>query len=145
VVDADGATVNPLKGRDAIATEVGAFWGIRNQQSAGAERATLSQKSLHEATRIAQTQGHGACLTALREAGLLPRAAATLADTLVSPVANGALIAFSLSNQRETATIGFLEGQNGLWRMRTTPDQVTLEPTTAPALARLVRDFLKKA
>ncbi|HET6318017.1 MAG TPA: hypothetical protein VFG86_16300, partial [Chloroflexota bacterium] len=140
VIDAAEATVRRLRGRDAIASTVVEFWHITNQPPAGAERATLSQQALHDATRLALEQGSEATLTALRDAGLLPRAAATLADTLVSPIANGALIAFSLSNQRQTATIGFLEGQNGLWRMRTTAGQVTLEATTAPALARLVRD-----
>ncbi len=142
---AEAVTVNPLAGRVAIATEVVDFWRITNQRPAGVERATLAQKALHDATRLAHEQGAQATLTALREAGLPPGAAAALTETLVNQVANGALIAFSIANQRPTATIGFLEGHHGLWRMRISADQVTLEPTTAPALARLVRDFLKSA
>jgi len=146
VADGDEPMLTALDGRDGIATAVTRFWHVEDQPAAGSERVHVAQQALHQAARIAASEGRAACLESLRAAGVPPTAASTLAETLTSPRSNAAVIAFSIeAPAKSTVAIGALEGANGLWRMRAAADEVDLEPTTGAALARLIREFVRTA
>jgi len=119
MIAAEGCQLTALENAQAIFTRVTSLLGLHEQQAAPGAGGVLLEERLAQVRALAGESGVEAAQTTLRQAGLDADTAAALAETLVCPVRNGALVA--LARQEITwgvAGLGLLEGQNGLWRLR---------------------------
>jgi hypothetical protein len=136
----------PLDADHGLSQRVFHLWHLENQSAAPGERIQVIEPVLHAASAAAR--GTASAATALLVDGGTPeRAARVLAETLATPLRNGMLVAFALDgSQRHARGVGFLEGRNGLWRLRTDrqPDgmRVDVVPCSAVELRQEVRRFI---
>jgi hypothetical protein len=131
-----------------LSQRVAYIWRLGSQPAARGERLQLGERVLHMATAVALGSEQEA-RTLLVRAGASVKAASALAETLGSPVSNGMLIAFALDGSQRRATgLGFLEGRNGLWRLRAHTDpgdtRVDVVPCGAPDLKHDLRWFFSQ-
>ena len=95
------------------------IFGLDGQQAVSAPGGELPEASLIQAREAATEAGREEAHKVLAEAGLSNDAAAALAETLVNPIANGALVALAHQETSwDVGGLGVLEGKNGLWRLR---------------------------
>jgi len=108
-----------LENGEAAYERVLRIFDLDGQRAVSSPGGELPEAGLIQAREAAADGGLKEAQRVLREVGLSRTTAAALAETLVNPVANGALVALA---RRETAWdvsgLGVLEGQNGLWRLR---------------------------
>jgi len=108
-----------LEDARAVFGRVTEIWQLNGQQAASSASGVLPEADLTGARQAVVESGRKAVQKVLQEAGLDAPVAATLAETLVDPVANGALVALTRRETAwEVAGLGLLEGRNGLWRLR---------------------------
>jgi hypothetical protein len=111
-------TLLALDAVQGLSQRVSHVWQLTDQSAAPGERVYVSEEVLRAATGAASTSPADA-LGVLVNAGVPIRAASVLVETLAVPVRNGLLVAFALDgSQRPARGLGFLEGHNGLWRLR---------------------------
>lgn len=122
---------------------------LTDQEAASGRPATLSEALLTQARGRATEGGVVAAEELLRGAGLEKATARSLAQTLVDPIANGALVALTRrATTWEVAGLGLLEGRNGLWRLRSfTRDEepwVEATPCTRTQLGEEIRRVMNR-
>ncbi|MDY7077909.1 MAG: hypothetical protein SXV54_13420 [Chloroflexota bacterium] len=92
---------------------------LDGQQAVPSSGGKLPEAALSQAREVAAEAGLEEAQKVLQDAGLTDTTVAALAETLVDPIANGALVALARQETTwEVAGLGLLEGQNGLWRLR---------------------------
>lgn len=108
-----------LEDRKSILEYTLELFGLDEQHAIAASKGELPRTAIARARDLAAGGEPGAVKAVLREAGLPESAASALGETLLDPIANGALVGL---RQEETtwdvAGMGFLAGSNGMWRLR---------------------------
>lgn len=114
-----------LPDTDAIVHQVQELWNLGSQQAVQASPFSLPESVMEEA-RQAQPMEEAEIRKRLEKAGVPLIGAVALARTLANPRQNGALVAV-LSRQGvwDTGGLGMLEGENGLWLLRSFSRQQT--------------------
>ncbi len=102
----------------AIARRVQELWHLGPQKVVRVSSFTLPEKEMERA-RQACALGEKEVLDRLREAGVPPTSARAMARTLTAPRQNGAMVALCFrQGVWDTGGLGILEGENGLWLLR---------------------------
>jgi hypothetical protein len=102
----------------AIARRVQELWHLGPQKAVRASSFSLSEKEM-EQVRQARVLGEKEVLSHLEKAGVPPASARAMARTLTAPRQNGAMVALcSRQGVWDTGGLGILEGENGLWLLR---------------------------
>ncbi|MDQ0285169.1 hypothetical protein J2Z49_000259 [Desulfofundulus luciae] len=108
-----------LDGFEAVYQRVCEIFGLADQEAPVASKGELLETALFEARRIAGESGVEAASAFLRQAHLNQAIAEALAATLAQPVGNGALVTMSWQDGTwKVDGLGLLEGDNGLWLLR---------------------------
>ena len=119
IADDAGYHLTALENAAAVYARTLELLRVREQTAAGATNVVLLQAQLTQARERAAQTGVAGALAALAAAGAAPAALAPLAQTLATPVANGAFVALAQgATAWQVAGLGLLEGANGLWRLR---------------------------
>ncbi len=144
--DERGWLLRPVSSAYGIMEHIRSAWEIESQRAVCASVFTLPEEALDLARR-AIPQGVQSVQECLRKSGVSATEANALAQTLISPRRNGALVAI---DRRETAWnvdgLGMLEGENGMWLLRTVPHQqsrwIEVSPCSANRLAEEIERLL---
>lgn len=139
-----------LPDTESILRQVQELWNLGHQISAPSLPITLPE-SIVEEIRQARSGGAAGILNRLAAAGISGEGARALAHTLATARQNGALVA--IQNRQgvwNTGGLGMLEGENGLWMLRSFSRQQTPWIECIPRsgeqlmaeVASLVRRFL---
>lgn len=137
-----------LPDTDGIVHQVQELWGLGSQQAVRASPFSLPEGVMEEARR-AQPLGETEIRKRLEEAGVPLAGAGALARTLADPRQNGALVAV-LSRQGvwDAGGLGMLEGENGLWLLRSFSRQqvqwIECIPRSGPQLLADVEALVKR-
>ncbi len=109
----------------AIARRVQELWHLGPQRAVQATPFSLPEGAM-ELIRQARSLGEKEALDRLREAGVPLASARAMARTLTTPRQNGAMVALcSRQGVWDTGGLGILEGENGLWLLRSFSRQGT--------------------
>ncbi len=137
----------------AIVRQVRELWALGQQSAAPASPLSLPESVMEEAKQ-ARPLGETEIQKRLEEAGVPSAGAKALAQTLAHPRRNGALVALFLRQGIwDVGGLGMLEGENGLWLLRSFSRQqaqwIECLPRSGPQLLAdveaLVRRFLPPA
>lgn len=146
----DQWTLRFLPDGGSIIREVQELWNLDHQPGVPSQPLSLPE-SVMEDIRSGRPDGADEILARLRAAGISGESAQALAHTLADARQNGALVALSIRHGVwNTGGLGMLEGENGLWMLRSFFRQQTpwieCVPRSAEQLmadvASLVRRFL---
>lgn len=134
-----GWLLRPVSTPEGVLERIRSVWQIGSQRSVRAPAFALPEDAL-DLARERIPQGKQAVQECLQQSGVSTSAAAALAQTLTSPWRNGALIAVQRRGASwEVDGLGMLQGENGLWILRTVARQqarwVELSPCSAKRLA----------
>lgn len=134
-----------LDGADAILQRIETLLGLHDQVAPGVPGQALRDESLAQA-RDKATQGDlEAARAVLEQAGLPAETAAVLTEDLAHSIRDGALVAIAPQEQSwEVAGLGFLEGKNGLWRLRTFTREETNWVEVIPTSAEEAREAIRR-
>ena len=109
--------VYPLLDRTALSEQIRQRWQLKEQQGADAQAFSLPEDALQAALQVLPAE-EKVC-RALQETGVPPTAACAAARTLTTLRQNGALVAIRRRAELwQTEGLGILEGENGLWLLR---------------------------
>jgi hypothetical protein len=109
--------VYPLPDRASLSEQIRKTWQLSEQQGADAEPFSLAEDALQAALQALPSEEEACRL--LEEAGVPPATARSAARTLITPRQNGALVVIRRRAELwQTEGIGILEGENGLWLLR---------------------------
>jgi hypothetical protein len=141
-------TLLALDAVHGLSQRVSNIWRLSDQFQAPGERLQTTERALRTATAAASTSV-AAAADVLVNAGATRHAANVLSETLASPLQNGVLVAFALDGSHRPASgLGFLEGHNGLWRLRAHREigatRVDVVPCGALELKHELRWFLSR-
>lgn len=114
-----------LPDTDAIVHQVRELWGLGAQRAVRTSPFSLPESGMEEA-RQARPLGEVEIQKRLEKAGVPSASAGALARTLANPRQNGALVAIGFrQGVWDTGGLGMLEGENGLWLLRSFSRQQT--------------------
>jgi hypothetical protein len=136
----------PLDADHGLSQRVFHHWQLSEQLAAPGQGVQLDEAVLSAASTAARGSA-SAATTILVDGGIPDLTASVLAETLALPLRNGMLVAFTLDgSQRHARGVGFLEGRNGLWRLRTHRrpgnTRVDVAPCDAVEMRQEVRRFI---
>ncbi len=140
----------PMEGSQAVYRQITDLLGLREQRApVGAGAVLIPEKALTEARAAAAETGAPAAGQVLLRAGLAGNTAEALAVALSAPVSNGALLGLALRGIAwETAGLGLLEGQHGLWHLRairrSAEDWVEITPCSAGQAREYIRRLMNR-
>ncbi|MFN3761980.1 MAG: ESX secretion-associated protein EspG, partial [Anaerolineae bacterium] len=137
-----------LSDTDAIIHQVRELWNLGPQQAARASPFSLPESGMEE-VRQARPLGETEIQKRLEKAGVPSASAEALARTLANPRQNGALVAMGLrQGVWDTGGLGMLEGENGLWLLRSFSRQqapwIECVPRSGPQLLADVEALVKR-
>lgn len=93
---------------------------LGSQEKGTCPGGSLRERALRQVRSLVRDSGRDAAESYLVCMGLYPETAAALAEALDRPVGNGALLVLTHEGGRMQADgLGLLEGENGLWLLRT--------------------------
>jgi len=109
--------VYPLPDRTSLSEQIRNRWQLREQQGTDAQTFSLPEDALQAALQVLPSEEE--VCRSLQEAGVPPAAARAAARTLTTLRQNGALVAIRRRAELwQTEGLGILEGENGLWLLR---------------------------
>ena len=137
-----------LPDTDAIVHQVRELWSLDAQQAVRASPFSLPESVMEEARQV-RPLGETEIQKRLEKAGIPPASAGALAHTLANPLQNGALVAIgSRRGVWDTGGLGMLEGENGLWLLRSFSRQqdpwIECVPRSGPQLLADVEALVKR-
>ncbi len=128
-----GYLLRPLEGRQRVEERILEAWQIQAQKAARAASFLLPQQAIEQA-RQARLQGEEAVRQTLQRLGIAARNARALAATLCAARCNGALVLLTRRGAAwQTDGLGMLDGENGLWQLRSRPGDNLVELLPCPA------------
>lgn len=147
-IEGDTWSLRPIEGPDALYEQIVDIWQIGAQKAVRAETFSLPESAMQLA-REARSSGEAAVQRALQQAGAEAKNARALARTLSAPRRNGALVAMRpRENAWEIGGLGMLEGENGMWLLRSftrqQTDWVELKPCSGEELAGEIQKLLRR-
>ena len=145
--EGEALSLKPLEGQSALFEQVVSAWQLGVQKAVRAETLSLPESAM-QSEREARTAGEAAMQNALQQAGAGAKNARALARTLSASRRSGALVAMRpRENSWETGGLGMLDGENGLWLLRSftrqQADWVELIPCSAQKLSAEIEMLLK--
>jgi len=118
-------TLRFLPDPEAVLQQVRECWRLGSQEAVSASPFALPESVLEQARQV-RPAGEQEVREQLEKAGVSAANAAALAHTLVHPIRNGALVAVRAHEGNwDTGGLGMLEGENGLWMLRSFSRQQT--------------------
>jgi hypothetical protein len=128
----------------AVLRRIAAIFRLDRQQGPAVPNGSLRERALRQARKLARESGQEAAHSWLVLAGLPPETAEALAETLDRPVGNGALVVLSHEGrQLQSDGLGLLEGENGLWLLRTVDRDGSKWVDVVPCSATTMGDFIR--
>lgn len=148
-VRAGSYRLTALDDRESILEHTLELLGLDEQRAVAASKGELPRTAIARARSLAAGGEPGTVKAVLREAGLPESAASALGETLLDPISNGAFVGL---RQEETtwdvAGVGFLEGSNGMWRLRSftrsEDEWVEVIPSDALEVRETIRDLMNR-
>lgn len=139
-------TLATLSSSKEILSLIWERWELEAQKPARAQGFAMPQETL-EAVREALGQGEQEAIRVLHRSGVEPGSARAFVRTLQTGARNGTLIALRpLETTWQVGGIGMVEGENGLWRLRSFQRQnvelVECTPCSANELIEEIQLFL---
>ncbi len=146
--DGKVCTLRELPSPGDVFDKVSRMWGIEDQTAADADSFLVPQSTIEALQKMDQIDELEASQM-LESAGVEEASARSFARTLQAPRRNGALVALrSLQTAWQVRGVGILEGENGLWRLRSFRQQgtdwVECIPSSASELSEEIHAFLAR-
>lgn len=112
--------IQAVSGKDALIRRVHEHWHINNQKATPGEPLDFPEESLMKVRSLVNDGQYQQAKEELRRTGMSETGAIILVETLKKPIRSGSIVRLHWSDGNwHTSGIGMLEGENGLWRLRT--------------------------
>lgn len=143
--DGEAYTLTTIDSAEAIYQSICALWQLAQQPAAPGDCFTISESVLRKVQPLATEEKQ----VLLQREGIVTETARAFAETLATARHNGAIVALRHDETGwHPAGLGVLEGQNGLWQLRSLERQgepwVEARPCDAPNLAATLRHLLAR-
>ena len=144
----DGYGLCPLAEHDEVSALLRQRWGPETESAAPAKPFSLPEADLRAMRQALERSQSDAALQTLQRAGADEDAALVFLSTWQTARCNGSLVVMRQRGAWQVGGLGFLEGENGLWRLRSfqsnAQDWVECLPCSAAELWQQVEALLER-